>query len=133
VDAIPVVDAQHRPILTVGGTAIPALLASTADHIDLADNALANPGHAERSRSVGHFNNFADELVAGHASEGIVTAHQFQVGAADTGQPDADKHLSEFMGTGYFTQGKGLIFEPEGLHGKKPINTMETKELNCEC
>jgi hypothetical protein len=56
--------------------------------------------------------------VAEHAGEWIVAAQHLQIRAANAKEPDADKGFAGYVQFGNITQGKGLIFKPEGLHGK---------------
>ena len=65
---------------------------------------------------------FPNKFVAEHAGERVITAQQFQIRAADAGKPDADEGFAGFGGSGDITQGKGLVFKPEGLHGKTFLN-----------
>jgi hypothetical protein len=105
-----------------------ALLTHATGNIDLANNAFANPIDGVKSLltlnfptkgSVGLQDRYhlPNEFVSKHTSERIVAAQQLQIRATDAGQPDTDEGFDGCMRFGNITEGKGLIFEPEGLHG----------------
>ena len=74
-----------------------------------------------------HRHHFPDEFMAEHAGERIVAAQQLQIGAADAGEADADERFAGGMRFGEVTQGEGLVFEPEGLHGKRFYQNSQMK------
>ena len=73
-----------------------APVAVTAADVDLADDALADPGGVRRRRLLDD----ADELVAGDAGEPGVALEDLEIGAADTGAADADETLARALRRG---------------------------------
>ena len=83
--AVVVQDAEDRAMRAVAGTACAAGVALVAAAVDLADDAAAG-----QRTGLSH----ADELVAEHALESHVAAHELQVRLADAGGEDLDQHLA---------------------------------------
>ncbi len=71
-----------------------APVAVPAADVDLADDALADPGRVRRRRLLDD----ADELVAGDAGELGVALEDLEIGAADAGAADADEALARALG-----------------------------------
>jgi hypothetical protein len=81
-------DAEHRALLAVRRPTGAARHARAARGVDLTGHAPPHPCGRRGSRD-----DRADELVPRHAREGIVAAHELEVGVADPGQVHAHQRL----------------------------------------
>ena len=101
----PVVLADADDVAVVAVLLDPARAPVTvpAPDVDLADDALADPGGVRRRRLLDD----ADELVAGDAGELGVAFEDLEIGAADAGAPDADETIARALR-------HGQVFELDG-------------------
>ncbi len=91
-----------------------APVAVPAADVDLADDALADPGGVSRRRLLDD----ADELVAGDAGELGVAFENLKIGAADAGAADADETVARALGPRHVFQLDGRRRgDDECLHG----------------